>query len=170
MSRDAASYTEAENNLSELHEQTKQSISGSYWKFIIFSLMHDISNFSYSFSFPSSFVLETASQFFWYSYSCRARRALPNHIKILRNDIFLQTLEPYFVFAKKQCVKCLVIMNKMIITFHNYETISTIFFSDDSSSHSLQNCVFQSTIYMCIHIDNVIFLERGRNLWNTLYL
>ena len=128
MSRDAASYTEAENNLSELHEQTKQSISGSYWKFIIFSLMQDISNFSYSFSFPSSFVLETASQFFWYSYSCRARRALPNHIKILRNDIFLQTLEPYFVFAKKQCVKCLVIMNKMIITFQNYDTISTIFF------------------------------------------
>ena len=75
-------------------------------------------------------------------------------------------VEPYF--SKKQCVKCLVIMNKMIITFHNYDTISTIFFSDDSSSHSLQNCVFQSTIYMCIHIDNVIFLERGRNLWNTL--
>jgi hypothetical protein len=72
-----------------------------------------------------------------------------------------QTLKNFFLFLQKtQSVKCLVIMNKMMITFHNYDTISTIFFPDDSSSHSLQNCIFQSTIYIFIHIDNVN-LQRG---------
>jgi hypothetical protein len=48
-------------------------------------------------------------------------------------------------------------MNKIIITTTQFQPF---FFSDDSSSHSLQNCIFQSTIYICIHIDNVN-LQRG---------
>jgi hypothetical protein len=60
-------------------------------------------------------------------------------------------------------------MNKMIITFHKYDTISNIFFSEDSSSHSLQNYLISSMIYMEVHPEKYQFSERGRNLWITLY-
>ncbi len=48
-------------------------------------------------------------------------------------------------------------MNKIIITTSQFQPF---FSSDDSSSHSLQNCIFQSTIHICIYIDDVN-LQRG---------
>ena len=40
----------------------------------------------------------------------------------------------------------------MIITTTQFQTF---FCPDDSTSHSLQNCVFQSSICVCTHIDKV---------------
>ena len=75
--------------------------------------------------------------FFWYLYSCRTQRALSNHIKIPRKRYFASDITSIFCFSKNVTCFCLVIKNKMIITFHNYDKISIILFSHDSPSHSL---------------------------------
>jgi hypothetical protein len=48
----------------------------------------------------------------------------------------------------------------MTITFHYVDTISNIFFSNDSPSLSLQNCTFQSSPLQIFIINNLNF-HRG---------
>ena len=43
------------------------------------------------------------------------------------------------------------------------------FFSDDSSSLSLQNYIISSMIYMKVRLEKYQFSERGRNFLITLY-
>jgi hypothetical protein len=53
--------------------------------------------------------------------------------------------------------------NRMTITFHYVDTISNIFFSNDSSNLSLQNCRFQSSPLYIFNTNNINLLKGVEN-------
>jgi hypothetical protein len=55
---------------------------------------------------------------------------------------------------------------RMTITFHYVDTISNVFFSNDSLNLSLQNCIVQSTRLYIFNINNVN-LHRGVETFGT---